>query len=189
MTKAAAAGVDLDKQGAGLLGALQLDEVIAAAQRANLTHAALGPPRAAHGNFPRVVDRNAVPLGLAAVEVGTVLVDVVLGAAAHQLVKLALVEAAQLGAEATFAHLDALHDRFVKGAALLGRGFLGGDLRAGAHHAAADVKADRTHRHCAPVRIGQDHAADGHAVAVVTVGSDGDQLHARKAGGVDDLAI
>ena len=83
MTKAAAAGVDLDKQGAGLLGALQLDEVIAAAQRANLTHAALGPPRSAGGNFPRVVDRNAVPLGLAAVKVSTVLVDVVLGAAAH----------------------------------------------------------------------------------------------------------
>jgi hypothetical protein len=51
---------------------------------------------------------------LAAVEVGTVLVDVVLGAAAHQLVELALVEAAQLGAEAAFAHLDALHDRFVE---------------------------------------------------------------------------
>ena len=72
---------------------------------------------------------------------------------------------------------------------LFRRGRFGSDAGFRAHHAAANVVADRPHRNCAAFIISNQHAADGHTVTVVHIRRDDNHLHAGEAGGVDDLSI
>ena len=130
VAEAAAAGVDLDEERARLLGALQLDEVVAAAERAELIEPALGPALAAPGDLPVVVDRDAVALGAAAVEARAVLLDVVLGAAADELLELASSTLPSFTLLPPAPRLDALHHLAVERELAVGRRALGGDLGA-----------------------------------------------------------
>ena len=119
-------------------------------------------------------------LGAAPVELGAVLLDVVLGAAANELLELLLRELAELDALAAGAEAHALGDLAVELELAIRRGEFGGDVAPRAHHAAADVEAHRAHRDRALRAIGEDHASDRDAVAVVHVGRDHDQAHAGK---------
>ena len=127
----------------GLLAALELDEVVASAERAELIEPALGRALAAPRDVPVVVDRDAMALGAAAIEARAVLVDVVLGAAAHELLELLLRERAELHALAARAEAHALGDLAVELELAIGRRELRGDIAPRAHHPAADVEADR----------------------------------------------
>ena len=187
--EAAAAGVDLHEERARLLRALQLDEVVAAAERAELVRPALGMALAAPRDVPRVVDRNAVALGAAAIERRPVRRHVVLRAAAHEVLQLLLGQLAELHALAAGAHADALHHLAVEVELAIGRRALRRHVAPRAHHAAADVEPDGPHRHRALFAPREDDAADGDAVAVVHVRRDGDELHAGETRGVHDLPV
>src|ERR1700732_2961085 len=93
MTEAAAAGVQLDVQRVGAQVALQFDEVIAAAQRAELGHAALGASLTAPGWLPRVIDGEPVALGARSVHPLAIALPVVGGAAADDRFELLLRQA------------------------------------------------------------------------------------------------
>jgi hypothetical protein len=90
VAEAARSGVHLHEQRPGLLAALQLDEVVAAAERAELIEPALRPPRAAPRRIPGVVDGNALALGAAAIDARAIFVYVIFGAAVDELDELLL---------------------------------------------------------------------------------------------------
>src|SRR4051794_17859083 len=96
MPEAAAARVHLHEERAGLLRALQFDEVIAATETAELIQAPFGQPLPAPRYLPIVSNRNAMPLRTTTIKRRPIPLDVILRAAAHQAIELRLVERAEL---------------------------------------------------------------------------------------------
>ena len=189
VSEAAAARVDLDEERLGLFATLQLDEVVAAAERAELIEPALRPPGPAKGDLPIVVDGDALTLGAIAGDARAVLGGVVLGASPDDVLQLGAGEPTVEQRSAARTERDAFEHFLVKGELPIGCRALPGDVALGADHAATNVEADRAHREGAAVAVGQDDAADRHAVAEVGVGGDADQACAREARRVDDLPV
>ena len=172
VAEAARAGVEHHPEALAVV--LQLDEVVAAAQAAELVLPAPGPR--VLRDVPVVLDRDAVALR------GAAPLAQRLGAAAHDLLEARLRDrlALRARAQARRAASRSRENSFTRsGVAALARdrGAQGGD-------AAADVVADRAHGQRA---AGGDHAAHGHAVAVVRVRGDRDVEHAGEAARVLDL--
>src|SRR5947209_3938541 len=128
-------------------------------------------------------------LSVTAIKLCSVLLNVILRAAANEIIELALVHAPKLDALAARAHVHSLHHGAVKLHSLLRRSRVNRHIRLCADHPARYVVAHRPHRYCATLCVRQDHASDWHAVAVMSVGCDDDQLNAWKACGVYYLAI
>ncbi len=189
VAEAARAGVNLHEERSRLTAPLQLDEVVAAAEAAHLVAPALGPPLAAVGNPPVVVHGDAVALRVAAVERRPVLLDVILRAPAHEVLKLLVRQPPELLTLPPEPHVHPRHHRAVKLQPPLRRRRLRLHPRPRRHHPAADVVAHRPHGDRAVLRVGDEDAADGDAVAVVRVGRDDDHADAGEARGVDDLPV
>src|ERR1700686_2613845 len=96
MAESAAAGVQLDVQRVGAQVALEFDEVVAAAQRAELGNAALGASLTAPGWLPRVIDGEPVTLGARSVHPLAVALRIVGRAAADDRFELLLRQSLEL---------------------------------------------------------------------------------------------
>src|SRR5207302_11410375 len=161
LSEPAAPGVDLHEERLGLLAALQLDEVVATAQRAQLADTAV---RAARRQLPAILDWDAVALRLRAVDALPVRRHVVVGAAADEPFEFRTVDSGETAnATLTDTHVHALHHGPVEGKAALLGGRLSGDARTQRHHAAADVESNRPERDGSLVGISDDGASNRHA--------------------------
>src|SRR6185295_17724826 len=181
--------VRLHKQRARLFTSLQLDEVIASSERAELRESTLGLASSAKRRLPVIINRQAMPLGSRAIERRAVLLDIVLGSTVNQIIELASIDGAELDALAAGAQIHSLHHLAIECELAIVRCGSRRNLTLSADHPASDVVAYGPHRDCARVVIGEDHTADGHTVAVVNIGRDDDKLYAREPSGVDDLSI
>src|SRR5947207_8868614 len=161
MTKTSAAGVNMHNQLARVHLLLQFNEMIAAAETAELQASPFRFSFAAPGRLPIVVDRNAMSFGPATNESRAVFFDVVFSPAAHQIIKLSFAERAQPATFATGAHGDPGNYRAIKLQPLRGCGFVDMHSRFCAHHAAADVIANRPHWNRPVLIIGKPHPTDG----------------------------
>ena len=182
--------MQLDVEGVAPQVALQLDEVIAAAQRAELRHAAFRSPRTAPRRLPGVVDGEAVPFSPRPVHALAIVLRIVSGAATDDRLELVLRQVFEAcAADLAGSKCDSACDLPIEAQPILRRRRAYRHATRGAHHSAANVEADGTHGHGARLSIRQEHGADGHAVAVVNVGRDRHQLDAGKAGRIHDLGI
>jgi hypothetical protein len=175
--------------GFSALACAKLDEVVSTPQRADLVETALRPPGSAEGDVPRVGDGNAVTLRTRAIDDLSEARDELFGAAAHELLKVLRRDLAETPGGPSRAEAHAPHHLTMELELSVRRRPVDGDGASRAHHPAADVEPNRSHRERPLVPIGEDHATDGHAVAVVDVRRDGDELHPGEAGRVNDLAI
>src|SRR2546421_348130 len=98
VAEAPAAGVHLDVKRVSGEVLLQLDEVVAAAEGAQLRHAPFGTPSASPGRQPVVGDRDHVALGVGAVHRGSVALYVIGGPAADDGFEFSPVEGLEAGA-------------------------------------------------------------------------------------------
>src|SRR5437016_4759054 len=176
MTEAATAGVHLDIERVAFDVALQLDEMVATAQRAELRDAAFGPTLAAPGYLPGVVDREPIAFGARSIDALTEVLRVVCGTAADDGFEFLLAQMLQTRtADLPRTEGDPPGHRAVEAQPIIRRCGRDGHVAGGRHHAATNVVADGSHSYGTGLRIGQEHCPDGHAVAVMDIRRDRDQ--------------
>src|SRR5439155_2363722 len=146
MTEAPAARVHLDIERVAFDVALQLDEMVATAQRAELRNATFGPTLASPGHLPGVVDREAIALGACSIDALTEVLRVVGGAAADDGLEFLLAQMLETRtADLPGTERDPLGHRAVEAQPMLRRCGRDGHFARGRHHAATNVIADRPH--------------------------------------------
>src|SRR5438067_13184852 len=146
MTEAPAARVHLDIERVAFDVALQLDEMIATAQRAELRDAAFGPALAAPGHLPGVVHRKPIAFGARSIDALTQVLRVVRRAAADDGLEFLLAQMLEARtADLARTKGDSLGHRAVEAQPMLRRCGCDGHLAGGRHHAATNVVACGPH--------------------------------------------
>ena len=163
--------------------------MIAAAETAHLPPAAFGFAFAAPRRLPIVIDRDAMALCLATIKRRAIFLDVKFSASTNQIIEFTFRKIAKPITLAPGAHLDAIHYCLIELQTFVGRGRIDIDDRLRAHHAASDVIANRPHCDRSTFIISDDHTTDGHAVAVMHIRRNHNNLHAGESGGIYNLVI
>ena len=142
VAEATAAGVHLDVKRVSGEVLLQFDEVVAAAEGAELRDAPFGTASASPGRQPVVGDRDHVALGVGAVHRGSVALYVVGGPAADDGFEFSPVEGLEAGAaDLARPQRDPAGDLLVEAAPVLRRGRLRRHLARRAEHPAAHIES------------------------------------------------
>src|SRR5262245_61810665 len=151
--------------------------MIPSAETAQLLHASLRLALAAPWWLPIIIDRNPMPFGAAAVESRAVFVNVIFGAATHQVIEFVFRNVAQSTTLAAGAHGNSISHCLIELQPLFRSRVADIDIGPGTHHPAADVITYGPHGNRSAFIVGDQHATHGNAVAVMHVGRDDDHLH------------
>src|SRR5439155_9600578 len=156
MTEAPAARVHLDIERVAFDVALQLDEMVATAQRAELRNATFGPTLASPGHLPGVVDREPISLGACSIDALTEVLRVVRGAAADDGLEFLLAQMLETRtADLPGTEGDPPGHRAVEAQPILRRCGRDGHFARGRHHAAVVDKYASLEGKVAELRNGQ----------------------------------